>query len=73
MVSALGTKLAPKLPKDFSDVVYSYREGSQYFWSTITPQMDLKHRLLPLKDKLSPSFGQVVQAWRELSKVAETP
>lgn len=73
MVSALGSKLAPKLPKDFSDVVYSYREGSNYYWSTITPQMDLKHRLLPLKDKLVPSFGQVVQAWRELSKMAGTP
>ena len=70
MVSALGRKLAPKLPKDFSDVVYSYREGMDYYWSTMAAGIDLKHRLLPLKDKLTPSFQQIVDAWKKLSQVA---
>jgi len=71
MVSALGSKLAPKLPKDFSDVVYSYREGADYYWSTMAPNVDLKHRLLPLLDKLDPSFQQVVTAWQGLTRVVE--
>ena len=71
MVAALGQKLAPKLPKDFSDVVHTYREGTNYFWSTTAAGIDLKNRLLPLHDKLEPSFGQVVKAWRELSKLAK--
>jgi len=71
MVGALGQKLAPKLPKDFSDVVYCYREGTDYYWSTMAANVDLKHRLLPLGEKLKPSFGQVVTAWKALTVVAE--
>lgn len=65
MVGALGRKLAPKLPKDFSDVVLAYREGTDFYWSTVAPNTDLKARTLPLQDKLSPSFGQVVKKWKE--------
>jgi hypothetical protein len=73
MVSALGRKLAPKLPKDFSDVVYAYREGSNFYWSTIASNVVLKARTLPLKDKLLPSFGQVVESFRKrLSAAKET-
>ena len=64
MVSALGRKLAPKLPKDFSDVVMCVREGSSYFWSTKEANVDLKHRTLPLESKLKPTFVQVVDAWK---------
>ncbi len=71
MCSALGRKLAPKLPKDFSDVVYTYREGTDYYWSTLAAGIDLKHRLLPLADKLDPHFGQVVKAWEGLTAMAE--
>jgi len=71
MVGALGRKLAPKLPKDFSDVVYTFREGTGYYWSTIAAGIDLKHRLLPLQDKMEPSFIPVVEAWQELTRLAE--
>ena len=71
MVSALGRKNAPKLPKDFSDVVYAYREGTDYFWSTITSNIDLKTRTLPLRDKINPDFGQMVKA-RERRVAATT-
>jgi len=64
MVSSLGRKLAPKIPRNFSDVIYSYREGDQYYWSTTTAQVDLKTRSLPLSDKIEPSFGAIVKAWQ---------
>lgn len=64
MPMALGRRLAPKLPKDFSDVVYSYREGSDFFWSTIATKVDVKTRNLPRKDKLPPNFAPVIEAWR---------
>jgi len=70
MVSALGRKLAPKLPKDFSDVVYSYRDGSNFYWSTMAANVVLKARTLPLSDKLAPSFGQVVNAYRKRVEAA---
>jgi len=72
MVSALGSKLAPKLPKDFSDVILAYREGTEYFWSTAALDVDLKARTLPLDDKLSPDFGQIVVEWRERARLAAT-
>ena len=71
MVGALGRKLAPKLPKDFSDVVLAYREGTEFFWSTIAPNVDLKARTLPLSDKLKPTFDQIIKPWRERVKLAE--
>lgn len=72
MVGALGRKLAPKLPKDFSDVVIAYREGVEFFWSTTSANVDLKARTLPLKDKLLPSFGQIVESWKVRKIQTET-
>lgn len=65
MAGALGNKLAPKLPKDFSDVVMAYREGSEFFWSTVASNADLKARNLPLLDKMAPSFVPVVEKWKK--------
>ena len=71
MVDALGNKLAPKLPKDFSDVVLAVRDGSKYSWSTAAVQVDLKASTLPLSDKLEPSFVQVVESWRKREATAQ--
>ena len=61
----LGSKLAPRLPRFFSDHFTAYREGSEFFWSTIDSRMDLKARNLPLNDKITPSFEQIVTKWRQ--------
>lgn len=68
MAAALGRKLAPKLPRTFSDVIMAYREGDRFFWSTSSSGVDLKSRTLPLRDKLDPSFVQIVERWKERSK-----
>lgn len=63
-VGALGRKLAPKLPRFFSEVVLTHRLGNEYLWSTNTPNYILKKRTLPLSDKLQPTFKPLIDAWR---------
>lgn len=63
-IGALGRKLAPKIPRFFSEVVLTRREGTQFYWSTITPSYALKKRTLPLSDKIEPSFKSIIDAWR---------
>ncbi len=70
MAGALGRKLAPKLPRNFSDVICAYREGPGFFWSTIMHNVDLKTRSLPLRDKLSPTFEQIVEAHKKRAETA---
>lgn len=64
MVGALGSKLAPKLPRSFSDVVLAVKEGDKFTWSTATANVDLKNRALPVRDNLRPDFAQMVDAWK---------
>jgi len=65
MASALGRKLAPKLPRFFSEVVLAYREGEQFWWSTTATGVDLKNRALPLNAKLQPSFVPIFEVYRK--------
>lgn len=65
MVATLGRKLAPKIPRPFSDVIHAYREGDQFWWSTTTSQMKLKTRHLPWSPKIPPTFAPIVKAWHE--------
>ena len=71
MAAALGRKLAPKLPRYFSDFVYSYSEDEEFFWSTVSSSMDLKARNLPMRDKLRPSFEPIVAKWKARASASE--
>lgn len=67
MVSTLGKKLAPGIPKFFSEVVLAEaRPGSgnlkTFTWSTNTANHVLKNRALPISNSLEPSFKLVVEA-----------
>lgn len=64
MVGALGRKLAPKLPRTFSDVILSVKEANKFTWSTAAINVDLKSRSLPISDNLEPSFVPIVDLWR---------
>lgn len=64
MVGALGKKLAPKIPRTFSDVILAVKEGNKFTWSTAAINVDLKTRSLPIQDGLQPSFVQIVDAWK---------
>lgn len=77
--STLGRKLAPRLPRFFSEVVMSYKEAGKFYWSTNYPGADLKNRSLPLDNKMAPDFFPVINAYLkrvariEESKVAAVP
>ena len=64
MAGALGRKLAPKIPRFFSDVVHTKRVGDKFVWSTATQNMDCKARTLPWADNQEPSFVPIVKAWK---------
>lgn len=63
MASTLGKKLAPKIPRFFSDVVMCRREGAAFTWSTATMNVDLKARNLPIADNQKPSFTTIYDSW----------
>lgn len=76
MVSTLGRKLAPKIPRFFSEVVYAQRTtvDPKFRWSTIDTAADLKNRGLPVSDKLQPDFTPLVEAYRRrLKEMQATP
>lgn len=62
-VSLLGNKLAPQIPHMFSDVIYAYREGKNFFWSNTDDRISLKSRNLPIGEKLKPSFEPIIDKW----------
>jgi len=61
----LGSKLAPRIPHLFSDVVLAHKDGAKFNWSTTAANVDLKARTLPLANDLAPSFIQVVNGWKK--------
>lgn len=73
MASALGRRLAPKLPRTFSDVVLAQKEGDKFSWSTAALNVDLKTRSLPISNDLLPSFVPVVRRFHERSKLTQEP
>lgn len=71
MAATLGRKLAPKIPRAFSDVLMATREGSKFTWSNITSNYLLKSRNFPFASGMAPDFGPAVTAWREKIKSEE--
>jgi len=69
-VSLLGNKLAPQIPHLFSDVVYAYREGTNFYWSTADDRISLKSRNLGVGTKIKPSFVPMLDKWLERKKFA---
>jgi hypothetical protein len=69
MVNTLGKKLAPDIPKFFSEVVLTSVENGQFFWNTSSTSADLKHRALPLQAKLQPSFKPILEAYNKRLKL----
>jgi len=70
MASTLGRKLAPKLPRFFSEIAMAHRQADKFFWSTSALGVDLKKRALPLGHELQPSFTPVIDAYKRRLKLA---
>jgi AAA domain len=72
-VSTLGKKLAPKIPRFFSEVVRA-RKGAdgRYLWATQDSEADLKNRALPASGGFPQDFGPVIEAFRRREKQAQS-
>lgn len=73
MASTLGRRLAPRIPRFFSEVILTHQEGSTYLWSTSHPQIDLKHRALPLSGKIPPSFKPIIDNYKSRLAFIDPP
>lgn len=71
MLSALGQKLAPKLPAPFSECILAVRDGANYYWSTATPNVDTKSRALPISAQLKPSFAPIVEIGKKRAEMVQ--
>lgn len=68
MASTLGKKLAPRLPRFFSDVIHAKREGDKFLWSTATFNTDLKARNVAISESIQPSFVPLLSTWKNRQK-----
>jgi hypothetical protein len=70
-VSTLGRKLAPKIPRFFSEVVRARKDpAGKYLWSTQDAEADLKNRALPSSNAIPQDFGPIIDAYRRRVKLA---
>lgn len=58
-VDALGSKLGPRVPRNFDEVIMCKDTGEAWIWSTQERNMTLKSRRLPRQSKLPPTFTQI--------------
>lgn len=65
MISTIGKKLAPKIPKLFTDVIHARRQETKFSWSTTTPNTVLKARNVPWAENQQPSFVPLLENWRK--------
>lgn len=73
-VALLGKKLAASgvVVRNFSDVIFAYREGGKFQWSTDDDRIALKTRNLEIAEKLPPSFEPIIDRWeRRVARASE--
>jgi hypothetical protein len=63
MPSTLGQKLAPKIGRNFDDVVMAKENLGDFYWTTVDASTELKNRNLPKADKQKPSFVPLIESW----------
>lgn len=60
---SIGKALAADIPPLFSEVLFAYREGAQWFWDTAAPSAVTKTRYLPIQAKNPPNLGTIMDKW----------
>lgn len=63
MTKAIGKALANEIPQLFSDVIYTVREGTNFYWDTAAANVDTKTRNLPIAAKQKPDFNLILNKW----------
>jgi hypothetical protein len=69
--AALGSKLGPRIPRFFSEVIRARRDGINFLWSTAEVEMSLKNRALPVSSKLDPDFAPIIKAYQRRKEQAQ--
>lgn len=64
MVATLGQKLAPKIPRPFSDVVLAKRDADKFTWSTTDNDYRLKTRNFAFSNSIQPTFKPLIEKWQ---------
>lgn len=67
MIKAIGKALATEIPTLFSDIIYTVREGSSFYWDTAAYGVDTKTRSLGYRTKIEPNFDQLMNTWKKRS------
>ncbi len=60
-----GTAIIPQIPPLFSDVIWTVREGDQFFWDTAVYGVTTKTRSLGYKSKIKPDFAAIMDLWKK--------
>lgn len=75
MASTLGRKLAPKIPRYFSEVVWARRTlvgtTAAFTWATVDSGAELKSRALPIGITLPADFTPIVEAHKRRRQSTE--
>lgn len=67
MIKAIGKALATEIPTLFSDVIYTTREASTFYWDTAAYGVDTKTRSLGYRSKITPDFALIMDVWLKRS------
>lgn len=65
MTKGIGKAMADDIPPLFSEVLYCYREGREWFWDTSASNVTTKTRYLPIKPKIVPDLGVILDKWHK--------
>lgn len=65
MTKAIGKAMSDDIPMLFSEVIFSLREGANWYWDTAAPNVTTKTRYLPIQSKLRPDLGQILEKWKQ--------
>ena len=60
----VGNKLGPDLPRMFSDVIRTRRNGDKFSWDTADTQSTVTARHVPINGNLPADFKPLVEAWK---------
>lgn len=63
MTKAIGKAMSDDIPQLFSEVLYCYREGGAWYWDTSASNVVTKTRYLPIKAKIVPDLGLIMDKW----------
>lgn len=64
MTKAIGKAMSDDVPRLFSEVLFCYREGTNWYWDTSATNVVTKTRYLPIQSKIKPDIGVILDKWK---------